>query len=59
MIAIIDYNVGNLHNLKNALDFQELPNEIVSRPDDLRGYDHIILPGVGAIRPAIDHLRDA
>jgi glutamine amidotransferase len=59
VIAIIDYNVGNLHNLKNALDFQGLPNAFVRRPEDLGGFDHMILPGVGAFKPAMDHLRQA
>lgn len=59
MIAIIDYNVGNLANLKNALDYQEIPNRIVTRPEELSAADHIILPGVGAFRPAMDHLRAA
>ena len=57
MIAIIDYNVGNLHNLKNALDYQGLPNAFARRPEELAGFDHIILPGVGAFGPAMDHLR--
>ncbi len=59
MIAIVDYNVGNLHNLKNALDFQGLPNAIVREPEPLAGFDHIILPGVGAFKPAMDRLRQA
>lgn len=59
MIAIIDYNVGNLHNLKNALDFQGLANRIVRRPEELEGASHVILPGVGAFGPAMDHLRAA
>jgi imidazole glycerol-phosphate synthase subunit HisH len=59
MIAIIDYNVGNLHNLKNALDFQGLPNRIVREAAELDGADHIVLPGVGAFRPAMERLREA
>ncbi|HKI98265.1 MAG TPA: imidazole glycerol phosphate synthase subunit HisH [bacterium] len=59
MIAIIDYNVGNLHNLKNALDYQGLPNRIVREAHELDGADHIILPGVGAFKPAMDRLREA
>ena len=59
MIAIIDYNVGNLHNLKNALDYQNLPASIVRRPEEVASADHIILPGVGAFRPAMDQLRKA
>ncbi len=59
MIAIIDYNVGNLHNLKNALDYQGLPSAIVRTPHEVAGADRIILPGVGAFEPAMDHLRKA
>ena len=59
MIAIIDYNVGNLHNLKNALDYQGLPNRIVREAHELAGADHIVLPGVGAFRPAMEQLRKA
>ena len=59
MIAIIDYNVGNLANLKNALDYQSLPNRIAARPEELAGAGHIILPGVGAFRPAMERLREA
>jgi glutamine amidotransferase len=59
VIAIVDYNVGNLHNLKNALDYQNLPNVFVRGPEGLEAFDHIILPGVGAFKPAIDHLRQA
>lgn len=58
MIAIIDYNVGNLYNLKNALDYQQLPNRIVRTAEELEDASHIILPGVGAFRPAMDHLRE-
>ena len=58
MIAIIDYGVGNLCNLKNAFDFLDLPNQIVSDQASLENASHIILPGVGAFRPAMEHLRE-
>lgn len=59
MIAIIDYNVGNLYNLKNALDFQALPNRIVREPGELNEATHIVLPGVGAFKPAMDRLEQS
>jgi len=59
MIAIIDYEVGNLHNLKNALDYQNLPCEIVTDPARVASASHVILPGVGAFRPAMAHLKDS
>ena len=57
MNVIIDYNVGNLHNLKNALDFNGIQNKLVSKANDVKKADRILLPGVGAFAPAMDHLK--
>ena len=54
MNVIIDYNVGNLHNLKNALDFSGIENRVVTNPDEVKNADRILLPGVGAFAPAMD-----
>lgn len=59
MIAIIDYGVGNLSNLKNAFDFQEVETHIVNDPARLEDATHVVLPGVGAFRPAMERLRQA
>ena len=57
MNIIIDYNVGNLHNLKNALDYSGIENKLVYHADDVKRADRILLPGVGAFAPAMDHLK--
>ena len=57
MNVIIDYNVGNLHNLKNALDFSGIENRLVTNPDEVKKADRILLPGVGAFAPAMDQLK--
>ena len=57
MNVIIDYNVGNLHNLKNALDYSGIKSKLVSHADDIKKADRILLPGVGAFAPAMDHLK--
>ena len=57
MNLIIDYNVGNLHNLKNALDYGGIESKLVSHADDVKKADRILLPGVGAFAPAMDHLK--
>ena len=57
MNVIIDYNVGNIHNLKNALDFGGIENRLVTNPDEVKKADRILLPGVGAFAPAMDHLK--
>jgi imidazole glycerol phosphate synthase glutamine amidotransferase subunit len=48
MIAIIDYEAGNLRNVKNILDYLGAESVITSDPKTVMGADRIILPGVGA-----------
>ncbi len=57
--VIIDYNVGNLANLKNALDFIEADVEVVRTPEPILHASRILLPGVGAFGPAMQHLKDS
>ena len=59
MNVIIDYKVGNLHNLKNALDFYGVENQLVCKADEVRNADRILLPGVGAFAPAMEQLRQS
>ncbi|WP_457745832.1 glutamine amidotransferase-related protein, partial [Sulfurimonas sp.] len=58
MIAIVDYNMGNLASVKNA--FAKLGKETVveSDPAKFSQYDKLILPGVGAFGDAMEHLRE-
>ena len=58
MIAIVDYNMGNLASVKNAFDKIGKVAEVVSEPDKLKNYDKVILPGVGAFGDAMEHLRE-
>lgn len=48
MIAIIDYGAGNLHSVKNALDFIGAESVISSDSQTILNADSVILPGVGA-----------
>jgi glutamine amidotransferase len=56
MIAIVDYNMGNLASVKNA--FAKLGKDTVveSNPEKFKEYDKLILPGVGAFGDAMQHL---
>ena len=58
MIAIIDYKMGNLHSVKNALDKLGHECEITSDIDKIRRADKLILPGVGAFPDAARALSD-
>lgn len=58
MIAIVDYNMGNLASVQNA--FAKLGSDTVveSNPEKFKDYDKLILPGVGAFGDAMEHLRE-
>ncbi|MBV5320860.1 MAG: imidazole glycerol phosphate synthase subunit HisH [Sulfuricurvum sp.] len=58
MIAIVDYNMGNLASVKNAFDLLGEKVVVESDPEKLKSYDRIILPGVGAFADAMEHLRE-
>ncbi|MCH9812961.1 MAG: imidazole glycerol phosphate synthase subunit HisH [Epsilonproteobacteria bacterium] len=57
MIAVVDYNMGNLRSVENA--FQKIGEKvsIVRDPDKIAQYDKLILPGVGAFGDAMEHLK--
>ena len=57
MIAIIDYGMGNLLSVKNALEYIGAKAEIVTSPEDLDNYERLILPGVGAFGDCIANLE--
>ena len=59
MIAIIDYGMGNLHSVYNALQAIGAQAEITSDPERLKQADGIILPGVGAFRDCMRNLEQS
>ncbi len=57
MIAIIDYNMGNLASVYNACSLIDQKATIVSDPDQIKNFNRVILPGVGAFGDAMEHLK--
>ena len=60
-VAVIDYGMGNLHSVAKALEHVAPRTRVWVTSDavKIRSADHIVLPGVGAIRDcmaAICHL---
>lgn len=56
-IAIVDYGVGNLKSVQNALSYLGLSAEITADLVTLDRVDSIILPGVGAFPDAAEKLQ--
>lgn len=57
VIAVVDYGVGNLKSVTNALDYLGLGSLITGGAEELERADSIILPGVGVFPDAADKLR--
>ena len=47
MIAIIDYDTGNLRSVANALGRLGAAYTVTSRPEEILAADRVLLPGVG------------
>jgi imidazole glycerol-phosphate synthase subunit HisH len=57
-IAIVDYGMGNLRSVQNAVEHVGGNCVVVDDPAALAGFGKIILPGVGAFAQAIACLHD-
>jgi glutamine amidotransferase len=58
VIIIIDYGMGNLKSVYNALKNLDIPCKISSSIDEISKADSLILPGVGAFKDAVDNLKE-
>jgi len=56
MIAIIDYGMGNLRSVQKALETTGVEAKITQDSKIILSAEKIILPGVGAMSPAMDKL---
>ncbi len=57
MIAIVDYDMGNLRSVQKALAHVGGDAQIVTRPEQIAQAEKIVFPGQGAFRDAIHRLR--
>ena len=57
VIAVIDYDMGNLHSACKGLEQAGAQTVVSDRPQELEQADAVVLPGVGAFDPAMQHLR--
>lgn len=56
MIIILDYGLGNVYNLKNALSKLGYDSKISSDPSEIMEASILFLPGVGAFKSAMANL---
>ena len=59
MIAIIDYGLGNLFSVRNALNHLGAPNVITADAREIARADGLLLPGVGAFGEGMRRLNES
>lgn len=57
MIAIIDYDAGNIRSVEKALQFLGQEVKITRDREEILGADKVVLPGVGSFGDAIGKLH--
>jgi imidazole glycerol-phosphate synthase subunit HisH len=57
VIAIVDYEMGNLHSVCKGLEKAGATPKITHSFKEIEKADAVVLPGVGAFDPAVQHLR--
>lgn len=58
-VALVDYGMGNLRSVRNALEGLGATVAIESDPRGLDAFDRVVLPGVGAFGDAMANLTRA
>lgn len=57
VIAVVDYDMGNLHSVCKGLENAGATPKITDSPAEILAADAVLLPGVGSFDPAMQHLR--
>lgn len=57
MIAIIDYDAGNIKSVEKAITFLGEKAVVTRNREEIMKADRVILPGVGAFGDAMDRIR--
>lgn len=58
-IAIIDYRVGNIASLRNALLNIGTQSFLCNKADEIKNASHLVLPGVGSFQEGINTLKES
>ncbi|MBI3755476.1 MAG: imidazole glycerol phosphate synthase subunit HisH [Deltaproteobacteria bacterium] len=58
MIAIIDYDMGNLRSVQKGFERAGHQSVVTRNPKDILNASHVVLPGVGAFKDCMDNLNN-
>ena len=55
-IGIVDYGMGNLRSVQKGFEHIDCTTKIIRDEKDFQGISHLVVPGVGAFKMAMDTL---
>jgi glutamine amidotransferase len=58
IITIIDYGMGNIRSLQNALNYLGYDSKVTSIPEEIQTSNILILPGVGSFGQAMKNINN-
>ena len=58
MVAIIDYDAGNIKSVEKAFEYLGSNALVTRNPKEIMKADHVVLPGVGAFGDAMGRIRE-
>lgn len=58
MIAILNYNAGNIMSVQNAFKRLGCESKVTDDPDELLTADRVVIPGVGEAGSAMKYIRE-
>ena len=58
MIGVLDYGMGNLSSVTNALEYLGIDNCIIYNSEDFNTISHLVIPGVGSFAKAMENLKE-
>ncbi|MCR5670109.1 MAG: imidazole glycerol phosphate synthase subunit HisH [Butyrivibrio sp.] len=58
MVAIIDYDAGNIKSVEKAFDYIGAGTVLTRDPSEIFRCDHVVLPGVGNFGDAMNRIRE-
>jgi len=56
-VGIVNYGMGNIRSIENSLLHLGCKSKVISNPDKIFSFSHLILPGVGSFKKAIQNLK--
>ena len=58
IVGIVNFKMGNINSVCNALNFLGCDNKIINTLEDFKNITHLILPGVGSFNDAMINLNN-